>query len=90
MLIKLGKNQFQKIFPGTVFKIKKRNLWRWRVLVWYYTVCKENKCHPINSRRGRLKGPIYSILIVFSQKGVSFCLLFTAYIVRDNEKTFTS
>ena len=26
-----------------------------------YTGWTENKCHPVNSRRGKLKGPIYSI-----------------------------
>ena len=50
-----------------------------------YTVCKGNKCHPFNSRRGRLKGPIYTIwglnFIIFSEKGVSFSLSFTLYSV---------
>ena len=56
-----------------------------------YTGWKGNKCHPFNSRRERLKGPIY-ILIVFSGKCVA-CSVFsrrTAYIVRDIAKKFTS
>ena len=55
---------------------------------------KGNKCHPLNNRRGRLKGTknVYTIwclnLIVSSEKGVScsFCSRRTAYIVRDNAK----
>ena len=26
----------EKFSPGTILKIKKRDLWRWRVRVWYY------------------------------------------------------
>ena len=56
-----------------------------------YTDWKGNKCHPFNSRRGRLKGSIYIYiyiythticglnLIVFSEKGVSCSVLFTSY-----------
>ena len=52
-----------------------------------YTEWKGNKCHPFNSRRGRLKGPkkiyIYIMwglnLIVFSIKGVSCSVLSTSY-----------
>ena len=36
MLIKWRKNKFQKFLPGTIFKIKKRDQWRWRVPVLYY------------------------------------------------------
>ena len=55
-----------------------------------YTEWKGNKCHPFNSRRGRLKGPknVYTIwglnLIVSSGKKVLvvlFCSRRTAYIV---------
>ena len=63
-----------------------------------YTEWKENKCHPFNSRRGRLKGPknVHKIwgqnLIVFSEKVflVLFCSRRTAYKVTDNAKKFTS
>ena len=47
-----------------------------------YTEWKGNKCHPFNSRAGRLKGPknVYTLwdlnLIVFSEKGVFYSLLF--------------
>ena len=50
-----------------------------------YTEWKVNKCHPFNSRRGRLKGPkyVYTIwglnLIVSSEKGVPCSVLFTSY-----------
>ena len=50
-----------------------------------YTGWKGNKCHPFNSRRGRLKGPknLYKIwglnLRVSSEKGVSCSVLFTSY-----------
>ena len=63
-----------------------------------YTEWNGNKCHPFNSRRGRLKGPknVYTIwglnLRVFSEKVflVLFCSRLTAYIVRDNAKKITS
>ena len=63
-----------------------------------YTGWKGNKCHPFNSRWGRLKGPknIYTICglhLIVSQKRVFFVLFCshrTAYIVRDNAKKFTS
>ena len=57
---------------------------------------KGNKCHPFNSHRGQWRGPknVYTIwslnLIVFSEKGVLFCLPRTAYIARENAKTFAS
>ena len=60
---------------------------------------KGNKCHAFNSRGGRLKGPIYICIMgskldsFFFQKKVLLVLFWsrrTAYIVRDNTKTFTS
>ena len=47
---------------------------------------KDNKCHPFNSRRGRLKGPIYIAytiwglnLIVFTEKVIPCSLLWMSY-----------
>ena len=55
------------------------------VLNIHYTAWKGNKCHPFNSRRGRLKGPKMYIqygglnFIVSSEKYVSCSVLFTSY-----------
>ena len=62
------------------------------VLIWmnsFGTPClhrvEGNKCHPFNSRRGRLKEPknVYTIwdlnLIVSSERGVSCSVLFTSH-----------
>ena len=59
--------------------------WRNWIYLKRYTGWKGSKCLPLNSRRGRLKGPknLYTIwglnLIVFSEKGVSSSVLFTSY-----------
>ena len=73
-----------KTVKETIFALDSKSYSIWGCMN-EYTEWKGNKCHPFNSRRGRLKGPknVYTIwglnLIVFSEKGVSCSVLFTSY-----------